>query len=489
MSTREDDIVAAFVSMACSLAQGHDVSELLDELAADCARLLDVSAVGLLLADQGGALHVVAASSERVADLEAFQAQRAQGPCHTCYLDGQPVNVPDLAAAATKWPEFAAVAAKAGVASVHAVPMRLRDATVGALNLFGATTGSLNEADLRLAQALADVATIALIQDRAAVDTSIVNEQLQHALDSRVILEQAKGVVAYSGDLDLPAAYAALRNYARNHNIRLTDLARPGQPGRPRHPRPRPRPGRRRSSPLRPSRSRTIPAQTVRHHSPSSPSASHVAVQPAPVGGSLREANNLAEPSKGRSRFPLHRPGSPESTVKERRHLALTPFWYVARRSWSVDRWGGRDATAVALSRDGAAQQGDASATATTAFWPSQIGRTSTDRPVCRRLQSQRASRNATISTSATGPVSRQAGRLSVTSSWSAAGAAATATATERSATDGATPASTGVRTPVGRCACCRGSRTKSCTCPAWKGPAASLSCRLARRASSRRRW
>lgn len=226
MSAREDDIVAAFVSMAGSLAQGHDVSELLTQLAADCARLLDVSAAGLLLADQRGALHVVATSSERVADLEAFQAQRAQGPCHTCYLDGQPVNVPDLAAAAERWPDFAAVAAKAGVASVHAVPMRLRDNVVGALNLFGTTPGALNEADLRLAQALADVATIALIQDRAASDNNLVNEQLQNALDSRVVLEQAKGVLSYKGDLDMQEAYAALRKYARNHNLKLTDLAR-----------------------------------------------------------------------------------------------------------------------------------------------------------------------------------------------------------------------------------------------------------------------
>jgi GAF domain-containing protein len=226
MSAREDDIVAAFVWIAGSLARGHDVNELLSQLAADCARLLDVSAVGLLLADPRGTLHVVAASSERVADLEAFQAQRAQGPCHTCYLDGQPVDVPDLAAAAEKWPDFAAVAARAGVASVHAVPMRLRDAVVGALNLFGATPGALNQADLRLAQALADVATIALVQDRAAADKAVVNEQLQAALDSRVVLEQAKGVLSYSGDLDMSAAFAALRSYARDHNIKLTELAR-----------------------------------------------------------------------------------------------------------------------------------------------------------------------------------------------------------------------------------------------------------------------
>lgn len=226
MSAREDEIVTAFVAIAGSLALGQDVNELLTELATDCARLLDVSAAGLLLADPHGALHVVAASSERAADLEAFQAQRGQGPCHTCYLDGRPVNVPDLSAAAERWPDFAVVAAQAGVASVHAVPMRLRGAVVGALNLFGATTGALNEEDLRLAQGLADVATIALVQERAASDMATVNEQLQKALDSRVVLEQAKGMVAYSGGLDMPAAFAALRTYARDHHIKLTDLAR-----------------------------------------------------------------------------------------------------------------------------------------------------------------------------------------------------------------------------------------------------------------------
>ena len=226
MSAREDDIVASFVSMAGSLARGHDSTELLIQLAADCARLLDVSAVGLLLADPRGALHVVAASSDCVADLEAFQAQRAQGPCHTCYLDGRPVNVPDLAAEAARWPDFAAVAARAGIASVHAVPMRLRDDVVGALNLFGSKPGPLNEADLRLAQALADVATIALIQDRAAADKNLVNEQLQHALNSRVVLEQAKGVLSHSSDLDMSGAYATLRQYARDHNLKLIDLSR-----------------------------------------------------------------------------------------------------------------------------------------------------------------------------------------------------------------------------------------------------------------------
>jgi GAF domain-containing protein len=190
---REDEVVAAFVSMSGSLAAGDDVTELLGRLTTDCARLLDVAAVGLLLADRRGALHVLAASSERAADLEAFQAQRAQGPCHDCYQDGRSVSVPDVAAAADRWPDFVPVALGQGVASVHAVPLRLRDQVLGALGLFGPKPGDLNERDLRLAQALADVATIAMIQDRVASDQQAVNEQLQFALDSRVVLEQAKG--------------------------------------------------------------------------------------------------------------------------------------------------------------------------------------------------------------------------------------------------------------------------------------------------------
>lgn len=226
MTGREDDVVAAFVQVAGSLVGGHDVPDLLGTLTEECARLLDVSAAGLLLADRRGTLHVLAASSERAAHLEAFQAQRGQGPCHDCYSDGRPVKAPDLAAAPDRWPDFVPVAAAAGVASVHAVPLRLRDQVLGALGLFGSAPGDLNDRDLRLAQALADVATIAMIQDSVASDRDAVNAQLQTALDSRVVLEQAKGVLAHSGRLDMAGAYAALRRYARDHNLKLADLAR-----------------------------------------------------------------------------------------------------------------------------------------------------------------------------------------------------------------------------------------------------------------------
>lgn len=224
--SREDDVVAAFVTMAGSLVTGDDVPQLLDQLTSECAQLLDVSSVGLLLADARGALHVIAASSQRAADLEGFQAQRGQGPCHDCYSDGRPVLVPDVTAAAGRWPTFVPVALGLGVASVHAVPLRLRDQVLGALGLFGSAVGELDDRDLRLAQGLADVATIAMIQDRIASDRKAVNEQLQTALNTRVVLEQAKGVLAYQGGVDMPEAYAALVRYSRDFNLKIGVVAR-----------------------------------------------------------------------------------------------------------------------------------------------------------------------------------------------------------------------------------------------------------------------
>jgi transcriptional regulator with GAF, ATPase, and Fis domain len=222
---RESEISRSFVSLASSLANGYDVVDLLSELTTDCARLLLVESAGLLLADGQGVLHVLAASSERTRQLELLQLQRAEGPCRDCYHDGAVVAVPDLEEAVHRWPQFVPAAIAAGFASVHALPLRLRDKVLGALGLFATTTGALTPADLSLGQALADVASVALIQDRAASDMSAVNEQLQAALNSRVVLEQAKGVLAQRGMLEMPEAFAVLRRYARDHNLRLTDVA------------------------------------------------------------------------------------------------------------------------------------------------------------------------------------------------------------------------------------------------------------------------
>ena len=224
-SSREREITQAFVQLASSLAKGYDVVELLSGLTSDCAHLLDVASAGLLLADSRGVLHVMAASSELTRQLEVFQVQRADGPCRDCYLDGAPVSAPDLQEETERWPQFAPAALEAGFASVHALPMRLRDEVLGALGLFGTTPGSLDPDDLSLGQALADVASVALVQDKVTSDQKTVNDQLQTALNSRIVLEQAKGVLAHQGSLPMEDAFAALRRYARDHNVRLTAVA------------------------------------------------------------------------------------------------------------------------------------------------------------------------------------------------------------------------------------------------------------------------
>jgi hypothetical protein len=222
---READISRAFVSMASSLAKGYDVVELLEELTTDCARLLDVATAGLLLADARGVLHLVAASSEATRMLEILQLQRQDGPCLDCYRTATPVSVDDLENAADRWPVFVPAALSAGFASVHALPMRLRDSTLGALGLFGTHVGALNDDDLVLGQGLADVASVALLQNRAAADSAVVREQLQNALNSRVVLEQAKGVLAQLGNLQMDQAFAAMRGYARAHQLALSAVA------------------------------------------------------------------------------------------------------------------------------------------------------------------------------------------------------------------------------------------------------------------------
>lgn len=223
---REQDIVSSLVSLAGSMATGGaDVVDLLSELTEDCARLLDVAAAGLLLADDRAVLHVMAASSEQVAHVEAMQIQRAEGPCLDCFSGGRGISAPELEQERHRWPRFVPTAQAAGFQSVHAVPLRLRDTMLGALGLFGAQPGSLNAADLTLAQGLSDVASIALVQERAATDQQAVNDQLQLALTSRVVLEQAKGVLSQTADVDMPTAFAMLRRYARDHNLRLSHLA------------------------------------------------------------------------------------------------------------------------------------------------------------------------------------------------------------------------------------------------------------------------
>jgi transcriptional regulator with GAF, ATPase, and Fis domain len=216
----------AFVELADTLVDEFDVVDFLHQVTVRCAQVLGVSAAGVLLTDQRGTLQVVAASTEQTRLLELLQLQTDQGPCPECFHTGRPIAVADLATATSRWPRFAAQAREIGFASVHALPMRLRTHVIGALNLFGTQPGALDPDTVRLGQALADVATIGLLQARAIHQRDILAEQLQTALNSRVIIEQAKGVIAERRHLDMDQSFTLLRGTARTSNRRLSDLAR-----------------------------------------------------------------------------------------------------------------------------------------------------------------------------------------------------------------------------------------------------------------------
>jgi GAF domain-containing protein len=224
---REGLIGQAFVTLADTLVDEYDVIDLLDRLAGFCVDLLAADAAGIVLGDERRELRVVAASDEAAQVIELLQLQSDEGPCLDCFQSVAPVSVTDLTEAADRWPSFvAAVTQRSDFRSVHALPLRLRGRAIGALNLFHAVPGPLPEHDLALGQALADVATIGILQERAIRRGDVLNEQLQGALTSRVVVEQAKGVLAQYGGLSPTEAFEQLRRYARSHNLKLADLAR-----------------------------------------------------------------------------------------------------------------------------------------------------------------------------------------------------------------------------------------------------------------------
>lgn len=216
---------ATFVELADTLVAEFDVIEFLENLAHRTAELLGVDATGVLLADLGGRLNAVAASEDRAHLLELFQLQSSEGPCLQCYRQGTPVSVPDLATVEQRWPQFAPAARRAGYRAVHALPMRLRNDVIGAVNLFGETPGALAEPALELGQALADIATIGILHERAVRRHEVIAEQLQTALDSRVLIEQAKGVLAERLGVGVSDAFTMLREQARRTNTLLSALA------------------------------------------------------------------------------------------------------------------------------------------------------------------------------------------------------------------------------------------------------------------------
>jgi GAF domain-containing protein len=223
--SREAALLDAFVRLTDTLVADFDILDLLHGLTVDCVRLFSTSAAGLLISDHRGVLQLVASSSEAARLVELFQLQSDEGPCLDCYRGGAPVSAPDLDEAG-RWPRFTTEAAEQGFHSVHAVPMRLRGNTIGALNLFGTERGAMPTADLRVAQALADAATITVLQERHLAAQQAITDRLQTTLNRRAIIEQAKGVLAEVGGIDMGEAFIRLRDHAHETHQPLTELAR-----------------------------------------------------------------------------------------------------------------------------------------------------------------------------------------------------------------------------------------------------------------------
>ena len=224
-SSREARLVQTFVELADTLVNDFDVVDFLHLLVRRALDGLDAAEAGILLADQGGTLHLMASSNERTRSLELFQLQNEEGPCLDCFHSGEAVTIEDLATEVGRWPRFVPAALDAGFASVHGMPLRLRDERIGAFNVFGAHPGTLTDEQAMVSRAMADIATIGILQHRAIHQAQETVEQLQVALTSRITLEQAKGVLAERAGLAMDDSFERLRTYARRSNRRISDVA------------------------------------------------------------------------------------------------------------------------------------------------------------------------------------------------------------------------------------------------------------------------
>jgi len=223
--TKEARLLETFASLADTMVEGYDVVDLLQRLVDTCHELLDATAAAILLADVSGGLDVVASTSEASRLVELIQIGAEAGPCIESYRTGEIVSVPDIAASPGQWARFRTSALELGFSSVHAVPLRLRETTIGALNLLRDQPGELDEQDKVAARAFADVATIGILHERSLRETTLLAEQLQGALSSRVIIEQAKGVVAYTNGVTIEHAFDLIRQYARSHQLGISQVA------------------------------------------------------------------------------------------------------------------------------------------------------------------------------------------------------------------------------------------------------------------------
>jgi len=223
--TRDEELFEIFVTLADTLVDEYDVVELLQTLVDSCVSLFDVAAAGLLLVDDTESLDLVASTSEESRLVELMQLSAEDGPCIECFRTSATVSIADIRESPTEWARFRAAAAEQGFGSVTALPMRLRSTTIGTLNLFRAGLGALNSRDLRAAQALADIATIGILHERTVRAGNETRDQLQHALNSRITIEQAKGVIAFTHTVSMDEAFSRLRDYSRANRMPLATVA------------------------------------------------------------------------------------------------------------------------------------------------------------------------------------------------------------------------------------------------------------------------
>jgi transcriptional regulator with GAF, ATPase, and Fis domain len=225
LNGRDEWLAQTFIELADTLVADFDLIEFLSMLAERCVELLGSVEVGLLLASPPDGLQVMASSTERMRMAELLELQYEEGPCLDCYRLGQSVLNQRLDSAKSRWPRFAPIAIESGFRMAHALPLRLRDHVIGAMNVFGTEPNEIDQATLKLVRAFADAATIGILQERTVREHSDLSAQLQDALNSRIVVEQAKGIVAERLRLDMDRAFAAIRDYARSNGLQLSTVA------------------------------------------------------------------------------------------------------------------------------------------------------------------------------------------------------------------------------------------------------------------------
>jgi GAF domain-containing protein len=225
-TARTTEVARAFAGLTDALVNEYDVTELLQRLVDHYVSLLDAAAAGLMLTDQRGSLRLAVATDERIEALELLQLRLAEGPCLDCFRQGRPVFGTDLAGDPGRWPRFVPAVLDAGYQAVHALPLRLDGYTLGGMNLFYADRSALSDDQAEVAQALANLATVGILQHHGTRRSTTLTQQLEIVLNARATIGQARGFLAETGDLGSEDALQALRGYARAHGLYLADVAR-----------------------------------------------------------------------------------------------------------------------------------------------------------------------------------------------------------------------------------------------------------------------